>query len=241
MFEFRFRTQATCIGVLFLLAIDLPVGAQTVGDAVATGVPIQVTAAKGSALQPRAAELVALVTAKQFAAVDQKATALRQDYEALFDTRLKQFTFQDRAEWEEFKRSSPPPFEWIDWGYKTCLQMQAFAAAERQDFPAALALLRIVEAVAPISAETAVETGYILNQMAQPVDGLASYREAFRLAETYASQRPFRAMALRGIGFSLIELGTWDEAERAFLESLDIDAGNQVALSELAYIRKHRE
>ena len=90
--------------------------------------------------------------------------------------------------------------------------MQAYLAAERRDFPAALAYLKTIESIAPVSAGSVVEAGYILNQSGKPEDGLSAYRRAYALAEKYPPQRPYRAAALRGIGFALIELKRWGEA-----------------------------
>jgi Flp pilus assembly protein TadD len=69
---------------------------------------------------------------------------------------------------------------------------------------------------------------------------LVVYQGAETLAVKYPSQRPYQAIALRGMGFSLIELNRLDEAERAFKQSLDIDPTNAVALNELAYIKDLR-
>ena len=47
-------------------------------------------------------------------------------------------------------------------------------------------------------------------------------------------------MALRGMGYTLIDTGNLDKAEKVLKESLVIDPGNKVAESELEYIRKLR-
>lgn len=194
--------------------------------------------AKGGALRLQANEVAALIAQKKFAEADQLAVTLRKAYEATFDPKLKQYSFHTRAEFEEFSKSSDSKFEWIDWGYSQCLQLQAYLASERRDFPAALAFLRSMEAVASMSAGTPAEAGYVLNQMGKPDEGLAAYRRAHALAKAYPSQRVFLAMALRGMGYSLIDLKRLDEAKRVFLESLEIEPGNKVALNELTYIQK---
>lgn len=60
------------------------------------------------------------------------------------------------------------------------------------------------------------------------------------ITRTYPSQRAVEPMALRGMGFMLIELNRLDEAEQALRDSLKLDPGNDVALNELAYIRELR-
>lgn len=229
---------------LFLLLIAMTsmplVHAQGRADTVSTTLQSMAMNAKSAHLRAQVNDLVVLIGAKKFAEADQKALALRKAYESTFDPHLKQFTFHTQAEFEEFSKSSAAKFEWIDWGYAQCLKMQAYLAAERRDFPAALAFLKSVDAVAPISADSALEVGYVLNQSGKPEAGLIVYRRAHTLAEKYPSQRPYRAAALRGIGFALIDLKHLDEAERAFHESLKIEPGNKVALHELAYIKSER-
>jgi tetratricopeptide (TPR) repeat protein len=226
--------------LLIAMATTLQVHAQGRGDTVSTTLQSMAMNAKSAHLRSQANHLVALIEAKKFAEADQKALALRKSYEATFDPGLKQFTFHTQAEFEEFSKSSAVKFEWIDFGYAQCLKMQAYLAAERRDFPAALAFLQSVDAVAPISADSALEVGYVLNQSGKPEAGLIVYRRAHALAEKYPSQRPYRAAALRGIGYALIDLKRLDEAERAFQESLKIEPGNKVALNELAYIKAER-
>jgi hypothetical protein len=60
------------------------------------------------------------------------------------------------------------------------------------------------------------------------------------LDDTAVLAPSLRAMALRGRGLQLIELGHLDEAEQSFLESLAIDPDSSVAHKELAYIHRLR-
>ena len=228
--------------LLLILACTLSLNSHAEGKTgtVTTTFQLRAENAKGAQLRSQAIELVSMVTAKRFAVADQRAIELRSAYEATFDTKLKQYTFQSQAEFDEFTKASVAKFEWIDWGYKECLQMQAFMAAERRDFPTALAILKKIELLAPVSASVSVEKGYVLNQLGKSNEGLSAYRRAHDLSLRYASQRPYRAVALRGMGFALIDLKQLAEAERIYLESLEIEPGNKVALNELAYIRDLR-
>ena len=158
---------------------------------------------------------------------------------------MPQYSFQSKEEYLEFKSTSPQDFEWIDWGYKVTLQMKAFIAVERRDFPAALSILAAIEAVAPVSAGTAAERGYVLNQLGQPENALAAYRKSHSLSIRYQSQRPYQAAALRGMGFALIELQRLDEAEGVFQDSLKIEPNNKLALDEVgstssSFVRRGR-
>ncbi|MFZ6657479.1 hypothetical protein [Undibacterium sp. TJN19] len=226
--------------LLFGFALCLQTQAQDVSNGVAIQLQLETTTAKGAELGPRSRELVALVNTKRFAEAERMAVSLRKEYEAIFDRSQKQYSFQTKTEYDEFRKTHPEKFEWIDWSYKECLQMQTFIAAEKRDFVTALAFSREMEILAPISAGTAVEMGYILNQSGKPAEGLAAYTKANELTRVYTSQRPYRGAALRGMGFALIDLKRLEEAELRLIESLEVDPGNKVALNELAYIRDLR-
>ncbi len=218
-----------------------PLVAQTKTETVTTVLQgVRPQKAKASHLWSRVDEVYRLIGEKKFDEADGKAATLRKDYEKTFDSSLKQFSFQSQAEFDEFNTAGAGKFEWIDWGYKQCLQAMAYLAAQRRDFPASLAILKTLENTAPVSAAVTLEAGYVLNQVGRPTDGLATYRRGLALAEKYPSQRVFRAPALRGIGFSLIELKRLDEAEDAFQKSLKVEPGNKIALHELEYIRDVR-
>lgn len=225
---------------LLLCLLLAPAFGQKVGETVTTNLEGYADSAKGAELHERVNDLATLVRAKKLAEAQQLAAELRKQFEADFDPTLRQYTFQSKQEYLDFKSSSQDPFEWIDWGYQQCLQIQAFIASERRDFTLALSLLTAIEGVAPVSANAANERGYILNQLGRPDDAIVAYRRALLLATRYPSQQPFHATALRGIGFALIELNRLDEAESTFNESLRVDPGNRLALNELAYIRQLR-
>ncbi|ABC27512.1 protein containing tetratricopeptide repeats (TPR1, TPR2) [Hahella chejuensis KCTC 2396] len=67
-----------------------------------------------------------------------------------------------------------------------------------------------------------------------------TYQDALFLANRYSSQSMFKAAALRGIGFILIEMERLDEAEEALQKSLIIEPDNDVAINELEYINELR-
>ncbi|MFZ6743193.1 hypothetical protein ACO0LC_08220 [Undibacterium sp. JH2W] len=226
--------------LLLGLAVSMHGHAQDGANGVAIQLQIEISKAKGAELRPRSKALVELVSAKQLAEAERTAASLRKEYEAIFDRSLKQYSFQTKTEYDEFRKTHPENFEWIDWGYQQCLQMQTFIAAEKRDFVTALAFAKEMNVLAPISAATAAETGYILNQSGKSAEALIAYTEANELARAYASQGPFRAAALRGMGFALIDLKRLEDAELRLLESLQVEPGNKVALNELAYIRDLR-
>lgn len=84
-----------------------------------------------------------------------------------------------------------------------------------------------------------VERGYIFNRMGRPGEAL----EAYQSAATVRSWAPpsVIARALRGQGSALIDLGRLDDAREAYLHSLALEAGNETAARELAYIDRALE
>lgn len=205
-----------------------------------TNVGVYVTKAKGYELRSQIETLQALVRTKKFDEAASKASEICRNYETLFDKSLAQYSFQSTDEFNEFSKTSAVKFEWIDWGYKECLQMQAFVASEKKDFANALRLAKKVESVAPTSAAPAGEIGYIFNQVGRREDAMLAYQRSFDLTQKYKSQRPYAPVALRGLGVTLIDLGRLDEAEKTLKESLQIDPGNTIAVHELEYIRQRR-
>lgn len=196
---------------------------------------------KGFELRGQAAALIELVKNKRFVEAEQLATQLRQAYEVQFNKKLKQYTFQSETEYADFKRTSSDQFEWIDWGYKECLQMLAYINSEKRDFHKAIENLKQIEQFAPISAGTLIESGYILNQLGRYNEALSSYLNALEISNIYVSQQPFQAASLRGIGYSFTELHQLNEAEKAYQDSLKLDPNNPVALKELKYIQGLRD
>ena len=129
---------------------------------------------------------------------------------------------------------------WVDMACATSHQQIAFLFADRGDGQTALAELTLATAYAPLWAEAYTERGYVLNQLGRSNDALGSYLTAVELARTYPSSRYVLPLALRGLGFTQIELGELDEAEKLFKESLELDPGNKVAENELLYIEQVR-
>ena len=229
------------IAMVLMLALSCAVNAGEVGtQTVTTFIQYQVDHAKGAELAPRVRDVQALIKTGNLDEAEAVAKDLASSYQVLFDKSVKQYTFQSKAEYEEFKAGTAEPFEWIDWGYEECFQMQAFIRSERHDFDGALGILELTKQLAPISAGIAVEMGYALNALRRFSEALDSYMHAEALAGKYPSQRPHLAVALRGKGFALIELQRLDEAEVAFKSSLEIDPNNKLALNELGYIKRLR-
>jgi tetratricopeptide (TPR) repeat protein len=129
----------------------------------------------------------------------------------------------------------------VDWCYREIFQLKAFVLSAQEDFEDALILLSKSSEVGPTAAAPFVERGYILNRLGRFEEARDSYEKALSLVKRYRISRPQEPLALRGLGFALIELGELDGAETAFRRSLKIDPGNALAENELKYIQQQRK
>jgi tetratricopeptide (TPR) repeat protein len=144
------------------------------------------------------------------------------------------------AEYERYmaEHGNGVPVEWIDMVCPDSYKTAAFLHVEKKEYDAALPLLEKAIAMAPYWPNGLAELGFVLNQQHKPQEALMSYRKSLSLAETFDSGKPMKALALRGIGYSLIELGDLAGARKTYEQSLEIDPGNKTALNELDYIRQ---
>jgi tetratricopeptide (TPR) repeat protein len=234
--ETRMRYLSVFI-VAYLLCIN--VYAIETTASVTTSYKLNVDDAIGSELRIEVNKLAPLINAKKFTEAESLAIKIQKTYEEKFDHKLKQLCFQSQNDLNEYTKTNNQPFEWIDWGYKESIQMQAFIRAEYKDYSLALKLLDDVMAIAPLSAGAANEKGYIFNKLEKFEDALTAYQSAYDLSMKYESQRAFLATALRGKGYALGELRQFDKAEEAYKSSLLIEPSNKVALNELIYISKN--
>mgnify|MGYP001551189891 CR=1 FL=1 len=69
---------------------------------------------------------------------------------------------------------------------------------------------------------------------------ICTIEEAVYISTEFEASRYIKAAALRGLGFTLIELGNLDEAEVALRKSLILEPESQLAQGELLYIEQLR-
>jgi tetratricopeptide (TPR) repeat protein len=124
----------------------------------------------------------------------------------------------------------------VDYDWAEALLLKAFVIAAREDWDGALAVLGTLTRRAPYGAEAHCELGYILAMRRDPVRSLVEYEMAVLLSERHQTAPTVKALALRGLGMALIELGRLDEAKHAYERSLKIDPTSEVARNELEYI-----
>jgi tetratricopeptide (TPR) repeat protein len=91
----------------------------------------------------------------------------------------------------------------------------------------------------PDHPEALCELGFFQQERDEWEAALATYRQAETARPWLTSDQ--RGLALRGQGFCLIELWEFDSAAQALLESLRHEPGNEIGLSELAYLQRRRE
>lgn len=127
-------------------------------------------------------------------------------------------------------------------GWCDALFIKGYALADLRRFAEARPVLERAVAMAPFHAHFINELAYVYQQQRDWQLSYDTYVRA-RDATAYSDRKrvtPEKGRALRGMGFALIELGKWDEAEALFNESLVLEPGNANALNELRYIAQQR-
>lgn len=127
---------------------------------------------------------------------------------------------------------------WIGSAYPRVCYYLGFLNVKRGEFDRATDWLDRGAALEPTNPKFRFEK-------AQALLKLKRHQEALLLYESVDQPGPYvsphnLAMALRGKGFALIEMGSLDPAEAAFLKSLELEPGNKIAQNELNYIASLR-
>jgi tetratricopeptide (TPR) repeat protein len=120
--------------------------------------------------------------------------------------------------------------------YKTA----AFLYVEQGDKQNAFNYLDLAAKAAPFWAEPYTERGYLLGKLGEFKPALEAYQKAITLAETHESSSYLKPLALRGLGFVLVEMGELDRAKAAYEESLKLEPNNKLAQGELEYIQRRQ-
>lgn len=149
-------------------------------------------------------------------------------------------SFSSRRQYEQYMEGpgKGQPTEWLDVACSSAYQQTGYMLAGAKRMQQALRYLDIATDVGPYDPTAWVERGFVLNALKRSDEGLASYRMALDLAQRYAESAFIRPMALRGVGYTLVELGDLAGAREAYQQSLQLEPGNQTALNELDYIQQ---
>ncbi len=197
----------------------------------------------GSGCRAQLFVAVSDIHAKRLEDADQRLSTVLSCFRAFMtDSESIYVSVANAAELDRYRRENGSDREvvWIDWGYREALNRKAFILSAQDEFDKALELLRLEAKTAPYAAAPHTEGGYALNGLRKPREALEAYRHGLALAREFESSKAEEPLALRGIGFTLIEIGDLAQAESVFRESLEIDPGNEIAVSELGYIEHLR-
>ncbi|QJU58066.1 hypothetical protein HL653_09870 [Sphingomonas sp. AP4-R1] len=128
--------------------------------------------------------------------------------------------------------------DWCD-----ALLLKGYALNELKRPTEAAQTLEILVGHAPNNAQYLTEYAYAVRVNGDPERALSVYKRA----ETASSKLPdrasiahWRAVALRGQGYSYTDLERWDDATKAYRNSLKYEPKNEIAQHELRYIDEHR-
>jgi tetratricopeptide (TPR) repeat protein len=122
--------------------------------------------------------------------------------------------------------------EWIGEVYPKACHLLGWIAYEEGEWLAAISWLRRGLRLDPDHVEMLKELGATYNRCHMPDGALECYTHVLSLGVEGSS----RAVALRGRGYALVELGRLEEARQSYLRSLEIDPHSAIAKAELSEI-----
>ncbi len=120
--------------------------------------------------------------------------------------------------------------------------IRAFALVDLKRLDEAREGYQRLVAYAPQNSRYLNELGYVFQQEKQWQESVDTYRRS----EAAAALSPDgadveRCVALRGIGYDLVELGKLDEAEASYRKCLVIEPNDPKSLKEIEYIQRQRK
>lgn len=135
--------------------------------------------------------------------------------------------------WQK-KEGIARPITWIGSAYPKAYYYLGFLKVKMKEYEEAVAFLDLGRALEPTNPKFNFEKAQALVRLKRHQEALALY-DAVNTVGPHVSPHEL-AVAYRGRGFVLIEMGEVDRAEAAFKRSLETEPDNEVALSELQYI-----
>jgi tetratricopeptide (TPR) repeat protein len=121
------------------------------------------------------------------------------------------------------------------------LFMRAFALTELGRRADAVEALEQLVALVPTSPRYMTELAFAYRKAGDKVKALETYRRATAEASQGGEDaQRYRAAALRGVGYMLVDQGDLSGAEAAYRDSLVLDPQSRVATNELAFIARKR-
>ncbi len=131
----------------------------------------------------------------------------------------------------------------IDAGWCRAQYVTGYALIDLERLPEALTTFERLVRFAPQNARYLNELGYIYMKQKKWQDSLAAYRRAEAAADLSSPDRvkEERCLALKGVGYDLVEIGDFNAAEAAYRKCLNIDPDDEDSPRELKYIEEQRK
>jgi tetratricopeptide (TPR) repeat protein len=142
------------------------------------------------------------------------------------------------SERKHFEQAQPPgtTVKAIDVACPLSYIAGAYFSIEEDKADAALAYLDKAGTLAPYMGWVRTERGFVLNSQGKRQEAMAAYRQALELARQFPGSAYAEPIALRGIGWTLVELGDLEGARQAYVDSQKSDPDNANTKAELDYI-----
>jgi tetratricopeptide (TPR) repeat protein len=151
----------------------------------------------------------------------------------------EQSDFLHYITWQQDRGLAKQSINWILNAYPRAHYCMGFLCVKKNQFARAIEFLDRGLQLEPTNPKFLLEKAQALIRSGLKAEALALYDQIGEIGP-YMSARHL-AVALRGRGFALIELGDLQRAEDAFKSSLRIEPNSQVALNELLYIEELRQ
>ncbi|MDB5678899.1 tetratricopeptide repeat protein [Sphingomonas bacterium] len=130
----------------------------------------------------------------------------------------------------------------IDAGWCRAQYVTGYALIDLERLPEALTTFQRLVAYAPQNSRYLNELGYILMKQKKWKESLDAYRRSEASADLTPDRvKEERCLALKGIGYDLVELGDYNAAEAAYRKCLNINPEDTDSPRELEYIQEQRK
>lgn len=153
--------------------------------------------------------------------------------------------FWDQAEfihyvtWKQQQGLANKGINWIGNAYPRAHFYMGFICVKRRQFDRAIEFLDRGQTLEPSNPKFTLEKAQALVHSGRKKEALQLYDKVVEIGPHVSAHD--LALARRGRGFVLIELGDLDGADTAFRSSLELEPNSEVALHELQYIHHLRK
>ncbi len=131
----------------------------------------------------------------------------------------------------------------VSQAYAHAYYLKGYILVDRGQLDAALPFLLKAVELSPSNAQYLSELGHVYQSEKNWEKSLETFARAADAARRFsgtAGQSADLRRALRGQGYTLIELGRFDEAAKLYHQCLELDPGDATAKGELGYIEQQR-